>query len=493
MFMAYMQKVKLHRAALRLARSCGLIALGLILSSLPLPAKEASSDLALARQLNQAFVELAERVSPTVVVINVVQKVSQNEDENGDYEALPPGFWRDFHDQFKRPDKVPGQGSGIIIREDGFILTNCHVVEDTDSINVRLKDGRTFKAAVRGTDSQSDVAVIKIEARGLPVAKFADSAKTRIGEFAIAIGAPFGLDYSVTFGHVSAKSRSDVLEGSEAAAMDQDFLQTDALINPGNSGGPLVNIEGEVIGINTLIRGLHTGIGFAIPSNFAREVAEQIMSQGKFNRAWLGIGIRALRDDSDMHELLPGVDGGVVVYTIFPEGPAYKSDLKAGDVILAVEGERVSTPQQLRAAIRDKKFNQPVTLDLVREGKTLKVKVSPGEWKAPTPITANAKPDKGPSAAVNPGLSVQALTPDLAARLKVDPSEGVVVATVEKNSAADRKGIKPGDLITAVNQQPVVAPKQFQEALQQADLKKGVMLNLQTGNTARFEILKTEQ
>ena len=256
----------------------------------------ASTNLDLARQLNQAFVEVTEKVSPAVVVITVITKPGANHfadlDQNPE-DAFPREFWRQFRRQAEEespPEREIGQGSGVIIRENGFILTNRHVVDDAESIEVRLKDGRKFKAKVRGVDPQSDVAVIQIDASGLPVAKLADSSKTRVGEFAIAIGAPFQLDYSVTFGHVSAKSRGNVVPSYHGGAMlDQDFIQTDANINPGNSGGPLVNIEGEVIGINTLIRGFRTGIGFAIPSGLAREVADQIIANGKFTRAWLGV------------------------------------------------------------------------------------------------------------------------------------------------------------------------------------------------------------
>src|SRR5579859_2766821 len=255
-----------------------------------------STNLDVARQLDSAFAEVAEKLSPTVVVINVEQAATSPEDgdEDSHFDSMPPGFWKKFHEQFKRPEQTLGQGSGVIIRSNGYILTNRHVIDDAEKIEVRLQDGRIFKGVVRGFDAQSDVAVVKIEADNLPTARLADSNKTRVGEFAIAIGAPFSLDYTVTFGHVSAKGRSNVIDGFEGATMDQDFIQTDALINPGNSGGPLVNIEGEVIGINTLIRGMHTGIGFAIPSNLAKEVSDELIAQGKFQRAWLGVMIKAL-------------------------------------------------------------------------------------------------------------------------------------------------------------------------------------------------------
>lgn len=476
----------------------GVLFPALLLCLMPALAREATANLDLARQLNQAFVDVAAKVSPSVVVITVVQKAapaSNDDAEDGDpFDNLPPGFWRRFHEQLRRgPEKTFGKGSGLILREDGYILTNGHVVEDAESIEIRLQDGRTMKATVRGVDPQSDLAVLKVDSRGLPAARLADSSRAQVGEFTVAIGAPFSLDYSVTFGHLSAKGRSRIIEGPEGASMDQDFLQTDALINPGNSGGPLVNIEGEVIGINTLIEGLHSGIGFAIPSNLAREVADQLIARGKFTRPWLGIAIQGFRDDPDLRELIRGVDDGVVVSRIMPNGPAAKSDLKPSDVIISIDGSRVSTAQQLRNAIRTKKIGQPVTLDVFRKGKSIQVKVSPGEWVEPTAALAKAKETSEPEADASAlGITVQALTRELAAQFGVETAEGVLVASVEKDSPAARKGLKAGDVITSLNQQPTGTPKQFREALKKADLKKGVLLNLVSSNSARFEILKAE-
>jgi len=453
----------------------------------------------LVRQLNEAFIAAAAEVAPTVVVINVVQKVTlppvDEEDDSGS-DSLPPGFWRRFHEQFREgmPETTLGEGSGIIVRENGYILTNRHVVEDAESIEVRLKDGRTFKGVLRGTDPQSDVAVIKIEATGLPVPKLADSNKIRVGELAIAIGAPFSLDYTVTFGHVSAKGRANVIAGLAGAAMDQDFIQTDALINPGNSGGPLVNLDGEVIGINTLIRGLHTGIGFAIPSNLAKEVSDELIAQGKFTRAWLGIAIQGLRDNEDLRALIKGVDDGVVVSGIVPDGPAAKSELKPIDVITAVDGVRVATPQELRSTVRGKKIGRPITLQVFRKGKNIQVQVSPAEWVQPAPAVAKAKaaPSSNP-APVNLGINVQALTRDLAKQFGLDTTDGVLIASVDKNSPAARKGLKAGDVVTSIDQQAVTSAKEFHELAKKVDLKKGVLVNIIRQKEARFEILKAAE
>jgi serine protease Do len=481
---------------------------GLLLAAPPSWAKD-DTGLDLVQKLNEAFVQIAEKVSPTVVVINVVQRVPSTDDaeEDGAFDTLPPSFWKKFHEQFKRPEKTHGEGSGIIIRENGYILTNRHVIDDAETIDVRLRDGRNFKGTVRGVDPQSDVAVIHIDAQGLPVARLADSSKTRVGEFAIAVGTPYNLDYSVTFGHVSAKGRSSIIDGPEGAAMDQEFIQTDALINPGNSGGPLVNVHGEVIGINTLIRGLHTGIGFAIPSSLAKEVSDQLIEKGKFTRAWLGISILALRDQPDLREIIKGVDEGVVVSAIMPQGPAAKSDLKPTDIIIAVDGQKVATAQELRNQIRNKPIGQPITLNVFRKGKNIDLKLSPGEWVQPAPPSNLAKASPAPrgdargegergknsSQPTVLGITAQELTRELASRFGVDSAqaEGVLVAAVEKNSPAEASKLKPGDIITSVNLQPVTSKKQFDAAVKKADLAKGILINLVSDNTPRFEILKS--
>jgi serine protease Do len=485
------------------SRFCLLALMGsAVLSPLPLIAKEDTSPMDLARQLNQAFIGVADKVSPAVVVIRVAHKPDYSasaDEDNPFFDMLPREFRKRFEERRQRSprrnrDPVwDAEGSGTVIREDGYILTNRHVVEEADRIKVRFKDGKEYNATVRGEDAQSDLAVIKIDAGSLTVAKLADSSKTRVGEFAIAIGAPFSLDYSVTFGHVSAKGRH-IINGEEGAAMDQDFIQTDANINPGNSGGPLVNIDGEVIGINALIRGLRTGIGFAIPSNLAKEISAKLIADGKVTRAWLGVGIRALADFTEFKDTLKDVDDGVVISEILRDGPAAKSDLKPSDIITAVDGVRVSTAQDLKNEVRGKRIGGLVTLDVARPAggkvRNLKIKVAAEEWPDENVPAVNKRPDGSEGATSNFGVTVKTLTRELAKQYEVEMTDGVVVTEVESDGPAARGGIKPGDVITEINHERVTNPKQFRDAVKSADAKKGVVINLISGGTSRFEVLK---
>jgi serine protease Do len=468
------------------------------------------AELDLARKLNRAFVHVSEQVSSSVVVITVSHRpdyADPDDESSRFFDALPPEMrkrFEEYHNSEKpesRPRRRPmydGNGSGFIIREDGYILTNGHVVDGADKIKVRLKNGKEYDALIQGVDGQSDLAVLKIPAQSLPAARMADSDRTMVGEFAIAIGAPFNLDYSVTFGHVSAKGRH-VIPGDEGAAMDQDFIQTDANINPGNSGGPLVNIEGEVIGINTLIRGMRTGIGFAIPSNLAREISDKLIADGRFVRAWLGVGIRSLNEDAEMRDRVT-IKQGVVITEIRKGGPASRSELRPADIITAVDGKPVATSLQLKNAIRSKAIGGTIVLDVFRpptsssskEGKSMKINVNADEWpEEPVPmLVRNAAPSTPTVETKSLGLTVKALTRELADQFNVEEKEGVIVTEVERGSLGEEKGIRPGDIITSVDQKTVASPKEFRDVVREADLRKGVIVNLISRGSNRFEILK---
>lgn len=466
--------------------SAGLLA-GFVI--LPLPRVSAASPLEVARQLNEAFVQVADDVSGAVVVISVSKKMERPTGDGGNpIFDLIPELRRRFEGRRQQPQRfeVPtSEGSGVVISEDGYILTNAHVVEDADKINVRFKDRRTYPATVRGFDKQSDIAVIKVDVKGLKAAKLGDSGRARVGEMVVAIGAPFELDYTVTFGHISAKGRRVF---SDFVMMDQDFLQTDAAINPGNSGGPLVNLNSEVIGINTLIRGMNTGIGFAVPISLARQVADRLIADGKFTRAWLGVGIRSLSEFNEFKDMAGDVKEGVVISSIEKSGPASKSELKPGDIVVAVDGHSVASAQDLKNEVRTKEIGKSVALDVVRDGKKLKIKVEPGEF--PEDREKQVASARSPGTSSGLGLKVKALTPDLAEQFGLDKASGVVVVEVDQGSPAETKGIQPGDIITRVNRRPVATLKDFKDAIKDADLKKGVAISLVGEDGHRFEILK---
>jgi len=511
----------IRRHARWASKFIGPAALACVLATGLAPATHAASKgLELARQLNQAFVEVADTVSKSVVVIEVTFKADAVTGEGGSnpwLDRLPDWFRREFlpdqgEGDAEEPEELPaprrrgfqiprpeGSGSGVIIRADGYILTNAHVVKDAEKIKVRLQDGREFDAEIRGIDDLSEVAVIKLTApalKDLPAVKFADSGQVRVGEFAIAIGAPFSLDYTVTVGHVSAKGRANVVPGYMGGAnMDQDFIQTDANINPGNSGGPLVNLDGEVMGINTMIRGIGTGIGFAIPSNLVRAVSTQLIDKGSYERAWLGIGIRELREFEEREILAPGRQDGLVVVGIASGAPAANSSLKPSDVITAVNGKPVKDTRDLRNEVRSYPLGTTLTLDVVRGGTELKIDVATGSLPesalAQAGIPSRRPP---PQAEVLPlGIEVSPLTPQLAEQYDLKRKAGVVITEVAPDSMAAARGIEPGTVITDLNHKAVKSVDDYRELLAQADLKKGVLLNVvDAEGNRRFEVLRDE-
>ena len=389
---------------------------------------------------------------------------------------------------------MQSEGSGFIVRADGYIYTNYHVLEGADRIDVKLKDGREFQAKVVGTDEKTDVAVIKIEATNLPVAQFADSDAVRVGQFAFAIGAPFKLDYTFTYGVISGKGRSKLL--ATGGYSISDYLQTDASINPGNSGGPLCDIDGKVVGMNTLINGLNRGLGFAIPSNLANEIGQQLIAGHKIIRPWLGIRIESLGDDPSIRDLFKGLDKGVVVRTIEADAPAYKSDLRPFDVITQVDNSPVSTDTQLQREILKKKVGQNVELTVWRKGQTLKIPVTTGEL--PNDIS-RASNELTPPAPTKPedsnkfGLQVQELTKEVATRLKLSVQQGVIVTDVADNSLAAAQDIQREDVITEVDGKRVTNVASFREALNKADPRKGILLYLDRKGSKTFAVLKAGQ
>lgn len=486
-------------------RARALAAGALLLLSAP-NAAEPSRALDLARQLNEAFVAVAESVSPAVVVIDVAQK----EPEPGAagmhpwFDLLPESWKEQFRRQQeergreRREESEPGpefggHGSGMILSSEGDVLTNHHVVDGAEKIRVRLRDGRKYEATVRGVDPDSDLAVLRIQnpPQKLPTVTFGDSDQVRVGEFAIAIGAPFELEYSVSFGHISAKGRSEVIGG----LFDQAFLQTDANINPGNSGGPLVDIEGRVIGVNSMIRGLNSGIGFAIPSNLAREITTRLMEEGRFVRSWLGLTIGALRDDEGVRRRVPDLEQGVVVGRIAPDGPASRSEprLETGDVITAVDGHAVSNPNELRARISRKRPGSRVMLEVRRDAQSLQVRVEPAALPDMEERVAMMRGRSGPDRDADPMHGLRVGAPGEAEPPSATGDGGVVVTAVAPGSLAAEQDFQPGDVITEVNHTPVESVAQFQSLLQDARLSKGILFQIHREGRDTFKVLKPRE
>ncbi|PZR73422.1 MAG: hypothetical protein DLM73_10715 [Chthoniobacterales bacterium] len=431
-------------------------------------------------------------MAPSVVIIETTKKNDGSENS-----TLDDLFFQGPQDDNaprrgpRSSQPIQSEGSGFIVRADGYIYTNFHVVEGADRIDVKLKDGREFQAKIVGTDEKTDVAVIKIEATNLPVAQFADSEAVRVGQFAFAIGAPFKLDYTFTYGVISGKGRSKLL--ATGGYSISDYLQTDASINPGNSGGPLCDIDGKVVGMNTLINGLNRGLGFAIPSNLANEIGQQLIAGHKIVRPWLGIRIESLGDDPSIRDLFKGLDKGVVVRTIEADAPAYKSDLRPFDVITQVDGAPVSTDTQLQREILRKKIGQNVELTVWRKGQTLKIPVTTGEL--PSEIS-RASNEINPPSPTKPedsnkfGLQVQELTKEVAARLKLGVQQGVIVTDVADNSLAAAQDIQREDVITEVDGKKITTVASFRDALNKADPRKGVLLYLDRKGSKTFAVLK---
>lgn len=453
------------------------------------------ASLETARALGKTFADIAEKAGPAVVVITAVR--GSERAEEGAPSPGEPGDPNDFYfgpqPRLPTPPREPeSQGSGFIVRPDGYIYTNHHVIQGAEKIKVRLKDGRTFDARVIGTpDDKTDVAVIKIDAVGLPVVELGNSDAIRPGEWTIAIGAPFNLDYSVTVGVLSGKVRDRI-----GATIYEEYLQTQATINPGNSGGPLLDIDGRVIGINTLIRTrpgfnfYNANVGFAIPINLARKVGELLITKGKVERPWLGIDIRSVSEANEMGNYLKGVDKGVLIMAIRPDTPAYKSGLKPGDVIAAIDGIPVNTARELQKQVLEKKIDQAVRLNILRNGKTLAIDVKTGLQPSMQQVVGFAPPHANPRSSTSFGLTVQPLTPEVADQFSLGEKQGLLITDVEEGSPAARAGLQPGVVITEVDGRKVLTGQALREALTKADPKRGALLQVSRDRVRTFVILR---
>ena len=432
----------------------------------------------LPRGVPTGFADLAERVSPGVVNIQTSKTIQGAQ--------LPHGFEEFFFGgpfaQQPHPHKVPSLGSGFVISSDGYIVTNNHVIEDVDSIKVAFKDGSEYEAEIVGRDPKTDIALIRIqddkEFFALPLG---DSERLRPGEWVVAIGNPFGLEHTVTAGIVSAKHRF-IGQGSY-----DDFIQTDAAINPGNSGGPLLNMAGEVIGINTAIRPAANTIGFAVPIEMAKEVLPQLRASGHVTRGWLGVVIQQITPTLAEHLELSSQQGALVS-RVMPDGPADQAGLKRYDVIVEFDGKTIEEMNDLPRAVAATPVDKKVEIVVLRDGKhkTLEATIAKMEEPGETQLAST----RG-SGTASFGLRVQNLTADLAERLGVDEEGGVLITAVEPGSSAEEAGLHRQDIILEVDKHEVKDVGDLEERLAKAD--DGALLLIRRGDSTLFVPLEQPQ
>ena len=450
----------------------------------------AAPEVNMARGLSAAFEHVAEIIRPSVVSISSAKRVqtSSAPSRNSPFRDF---FGDDFFNRFFNAppggDQVEqGIGTGVIVSEDGKILTNNHVVTGADEVSVRLDDGRNFKAKVVGTDPKTDLAVLQIQAKNLRAAKLGSSDALKIGEWVIAAGNPFGLTSSISAGIVSAKGRSNL-----RIADYEDFIQTDAAINPGNSGGPLVNLEGEVVGINTAIysrSGGYQGIGFSIPIDMAQSVMNSLIKEGRVVRGWLGVQIQDLNEDLAGSFGYDGTDGALVG-DVVENTPAARAGIQSGDIIVGYEGKHPKNSLELRSLVSETKPGTRVTLQVFRKGRTQDIRVQISEQD--TKEVAEATPENSKTSDL--GVSVRTLTPELAHQAGYDEEVGgVLVTDVDPLGPAGRAGVNEGDIIVSVQGKEVHNTAEFSKAVKSYNLKSGVRLTLQNGNGRRFVVVKTE-
>ena len=444
------------------------------------------SDNPSLQSLNEAFVSIADNVTESVVTI-MVEKVVKNRNTSP-FPGWDEDMFRRFFGPMPEYRRGDALGSGVIVDSDGYILTNNHVVENGEKIKVKLMDDRTFKAEIVGTDPRTDVAVIKIDAKNLHPAVLGDSEALRVGEWVMAIGSPFSenLAHTVTAGIVSAKGRSNIVD-----VPIEQFIQTDAAINPGNSGGALVNINGELVGINTAIAtngsaGGNLGIGFAIPINLAKKVMKDLIEEGRVIRAWLGVRIERI-DDNFAKAMGIDVRQGALIIEIVEGSPAEKAGLKVGDLIIEYEGKKVKDPSHLSSLVSNSEVGKNSELVIIREKKekTLRVKLQE------MPEDIDSRPTTQASSNNELGVRVQDINRDLAQEFDIDPDEeGVLITYVERGSEAARS-LRPGDIIKRVGYKDVSSVAEYEKALESSDSEVVMFLVKRARNTFFVTLEKT--
>lgn len=451
-----------------------------------------------AHELSTVFRGVASSTLPCVVTIETRQNARElsEDDVPEQFEELfrqNPQF-RDFFRRMPRQSQPQqGMGSGFIIDESGVIVTNNHVVADADEIIVRLHDGREFKGTDVKTDARTDLAILRIDTgEPLSTLKFGDSDGAQVGDWVIAVGNPFGHELTVTSGIISAKGRGPGI------AEREDFLQTDAAINPGNSGGPLLNLHGDVIGVNTAISsrsGGFDGIGFAVPSRMAWWVINQLIEKGEVERAYIGISIQQITNDLAQRLRLQ-VGEGAIVTQVLPESPGDDADLKPGDVVLSLNGKQVTSPRSLQGIVERLEVGTEYSVEVLRDGKREKLpitlKAMPNDYTLARVMRRpqqRQEEDEGRVTLEDYGFEVRGITPEIAEQLELEKDNGVVVSSVAPNGKAAGK-LRVGDVIEKVGNQAVGDIDSFNEALGEIDAEKGLLLLVRTGNATRFEVLR---
>ncbi len=421
-----------------------------------------------------AFSDIVKVISPVVANISTSKTVTDR--ETSPFSDFFDGSFKDFFEPRDRPRKWKEQslGSGVVVSSDGYIVTNFHVVEKADEIKVKLYDQQNYKGKVIGTDPKTDLAIIKISATNLPAIKWGNSDGLQVGEFVLAFGNPYSLGHTVTMGIVSAVGRANV-----GIADYEDFIQTDAAINPGNSGGPLVNIKGELVGINTAIfsrTGGYQGIGFAVPSNMTKSVMTQLINEGKVTRGWLGVTIQNLTPELASEFGLKS-SAGALITEIFQGSPAETAKMKRGDIILEVNGKKISNVESLRNSVAQSKVGSQIAVKVLRDKKTLDLKSVIAEFPQDVAksIPGNSDDDFSGEENLLAGLSAMNLTNEIAKQLGLSRSEkGVVIVKVEPYSSAEESGLKKGDVIQEINKKRVKNLDDFNK----------IVHNISKGNTA---------
>jgi serine protease Do len=486
-----------HRTSPRLA--LGLGAALLLLPGLgpmaPLPATaqarppRAAVDPRLAAALPESYpwVRLAEALTPAVVNVRTAGEPRRPR------AAVPEPFRRFFPspdpgERGERGERPRGVGSGFVIDPSGYIVTNQHVVQGAQSIEVTLADGRSFPAKLMGSDQETDLALLKIEAQGLPAIPLGSSSTVKVAEPVMAIGNPFGLDHTVTVGIISGTGRY-IGQGRY-----DDFLQTDAAINPGNSGGPLINVRGEAIGINSAIRsntGGFQGVGFAIPIDLAKPIIQQLRTTGKVTRGWLGVSIQPLTPELAKSFGLTATQGALVA-SVTDDSPAARSGLRPGDVIVRYDGKPVDSPRALPLLVANTEVGRAVDLGVIRDGALQVLRVAVGT--APDTREARATPGAPPAEGRTTerlGLELQELTPEIARRLGVKDERGVVVTEVRPDSPAAQAGLAAGDVIREVNRQPVRGLEDVDRGMARAGTEKQILLRIEREGSQRYIVIAT--